>query len=748
MSRIEYDGLTFDYENIVSGEIYEATSLLCDALEVGTIQVEFYITDEAIGRQLMEFRRNAPLTYYEGDRKRGIWYVESVGRTGKFTYEIKGNNAVGLLVQSQHMGSIYTGQTVAEVVAEICTVPYVIKRSLAGIKLYGWLPVASRRDNLAQVLFAIGAVARVDQDGVLHIEGLWDGTVFHISEDRVFWGDKVKYESLVTEVSVLEHQYFEGTEEADLFDGSTQAGDVIVFNEPMHSLTATGITILESGANYAVVSAGSGTITGKRYNHATRAVKRTVSESDVANVIEVKTPTLVSIVNSDAIAERLAEFYRCVQTMENSVVYEGERAGEVASFQHPYGGDAYGTIKSVEITLGNQKAVATEKTLIGYRPVQGSNLEYLDFREVLTGSGEWEPPEGVDFVRYAMFSGARGGKAGLAGEAGSESTTRTYSYYSSITGALKYSGEIAMWGGPGGKGGEGGEGGDGSKLLEGSMDLTPGVKIPFSCGVGGKGATFNAEAVEDGEEGAATTFGDLTTDDGTYPAESGWVDVITGEVFATPGPAGLPGGDGAGAPDDYTIPSGSSDLNEILKYKPATGAVDEDGVEWPGGPTKEKDGQENVAYWETYKTSVDGTVGSYAGFTLGPGGAVGVTLEESTVKGKNPVTSATAADGLQGATPAYAPRKAALTKGGRGGYGGGGGSCASWAGVEWTPDYDGTARVYAGTPGPGGLGSDGGEGGDGCILLYYRVPKAAVAGAIMDSKRRFFLDRTGRLVIV
>lgn len=748
MSRIEYDGLTFDSEQIVSGEIYEPTSLLCDALEVGTFQAELYITDEAVGPRLMAFKRNAPMEYYEGVRKRGIWYVESVERIGKFTYEIKGNNAVGLLVQSQHMGGIYTGQTVAEVVAEICTVPYVIKSSLAGIKLYGWLPVASRRDNLAQVLFAIGAVAKVDQDGVLHIEGLWDGTVSHISEDRVFWSDKVKYESLVTEVSVLEHQYFEGTEEADLFDGSTQAGDVIVFNEPMHSLTATGITILESGANYAVVSAGSGTITGKKYNHATRAVRRSVSESDVANVIEVKTPTLVSIVNSDAIAERLAEFYRCVQTMENSVVYEGESAGEVASFQHPYGGDAYGTIKSVEITLGNQKAVATEKTLIGYRPVQGTNLEYLDFREVLTGSGEWEPPEGVDFVRYALFSGAMGGKAGLAGETASVSKTHSYSNYSSISGELRSSGTLSLWGGPGGKGGLGGEGGLGPKMLEGSMDLTPGVKIPFSCGVGGKGATFNADAVEEGEEGGATTFGELTTDNGTYPAESGWVDVMTGEVFATHGLDGLPGGDGAGAPDDYTIPSGSADLNEILKYKPATGAVDEDGVEWPGGPTKEQEGQENVAYWEYYKSSADGTVGSFAGYALGPGGAVGVTLEESTVKGKNPVTSATAADGLQGATPAFAPRKAGLTKGGRGGYGGGGGSCASWAGVEWTPEYAGNARVYAGTPGPGGLGSDGGDGGDGCIFLYYRIPKSVVGGAVMDSKRRFVLDRTGRLMIV
>ena len=62
-----------------------------------------------------------------------------------------------------------------ELVAEICTIPYIIQSKFAGIKLYGWLPVATRRANLAQVLFAIGAHAKTDQNGVLRIESLWDG---------------------------------------------------------------------------------------------------------------------------------------------------------------------------------------------------------------------------------------------------------------------------------------------------------------------------------------------------------------------------------------------------------------------------------------------------------------------------------------------------------------------------------------------------------------------------------------------
>lgn len=690
MSRIEYDGLIFDYEQIVSGEIYESTSLLCDALEVGTFQAELYITDEAIGRQLMEFRRNAPLTYYEGDRQVGIWFVESVGRTGRFTYEIKANNAVGLLVQSQHMGGIYTGQTAAELVAEICTVPYVIKSNLAAMQLHGWLPVASRRDNLAQVLFAMGAVARVDQSGVLHIQGLYNGTVSHISEDRIFWGDKVKYESTVTDVSVLEHSFSTGMEETNLFTGTTQDGDVIYFNEPVHSLSASGITIKESGANYAVVSAGNGTITGRKYIHNTRAVMKPVETAEFANVIEVKTATLVSLVNSVGIAERLAAFYRCVQTMENSVVYEGESAGEVASFEHPYGGDAYGTIKSVEITLGNQKAVATEKTLIGYRPPHTGSVEYFDTREVLTGEGEWTKPAGVEDATVVCIGPGFGGQGGEKGEDGKAGgTTENY-----------------------GLGGLGGEGGLGGRITMATIDLTNTASVSYRSGIGGEGGDINGG---EGSEGSPTTFGDISSASGAS-SDTGYTDIMTGEVFAAPGSEGLAGarGGSGGGVTDASAEAGESLGENTGGAKGAariSGSSDYPGAGFGGGGggaaiggNGEDGGAGNFGTNSFYGTTASGGTGGNGGNAAAP--------EKSVVPGA-------------GGT------------GGNGGGGGGGGGNALDAG-----------RNYPGSGGIGGNGSLGGQGADGCIILYYRIPKTVAAGAVMDSKRRFVLDRTGRLMIV
>lgn len=165
VNKLVYGDLTFTDDEIQDGEVYDAVALLSDALEIGTINVGLYIRDEETGAALTAFRRNEKLLYYYRDKLRGTYYIESIQRTGKYTYEISANNAVALLEQSNHLGGIYTGQTVDELVAEICTIPYIIQSKFAGIKLYGWLPVATRRANLAQVLFAIGAHAKTDQNG-------------------------------------------------------------------------------------------------------------------------------------------------------------------------------------------------------------------------------------------------------------------------------------------------------------------------------------------------------------------------------------------------------------------------------------------------------------------------------------------------------------------------------------------------------------------------------------------------------
>lgn len=744
MNQIVYGQWVFADAQIQNANIYLTTSLMSDSLEANTFTADVECED----RTIANFERNAPLVYSHKGVQIGIFYVQDIVRIGPTTYTISATSAIGMLIEGLHYGGIYNGETVAEILPGICgSVPYEVKSSLQNIALYGWLPVASPRDNLSQVLFAIGATVKTDLNGILRIEGLWDGVSGSVGEDALYRGQDVEYAAKVTRVVVTEHQYTEGTEEMELFNGTSQAGDIITFSEPMHNLSATGFTITESGSNYAILSAGTGVLTGQKYIHNTRQVSRDVAQANTENVVSVEDATLVSLVNSVAVAERLVNYYQCRETISGDVLLDRQSPGDVVSTYHPY--DHLGVqscLESLDINVsGNLRANAVH--LVGFTPIPVTGSGYITERAVLTGSGNWQVPDGVTYVRYILFSGAQGGKAGLAGETSSGSMTHTWQHISTISGEVTSQGRATLWGGPGGKGGEGGAGGNGSKIMDGEQNVTPGQIIPYSCGVGGLGADYSSDGVLDGAEGTATTFGDASSDNGSIPPEEGWTDPVTGEIFAVPGLSGIAGGDGAGGIEGYTIPNNAENLNIILKYQPSTDVVDEDGVTWHSGPTKEREGQTNVVYWQIFDTAPTGMAGAWAGYALGPGTAAGVNVPEPTNRGSNSYVSAYATDGLQGATPVLTPKKPPLTQGGRGGYGGGGGSCASWAGVEKDIEYTGDIRTFEGNPGPGGNGGKGGPGGDGMIILFYSKPIETPEGAIIGSDNLIRLDKYGRLMV-
>ena len=713
VNKLVYGDLTFTDDEIQDGEVYDAVALLSDALEIGTINVGLYIRDEETGAALTAFRRNEKLLYYYRDKLRGTYYIESIQRTGKYTYEISANNAVALLEQSNHLGGIYTGQTVDELVAEICTIPYIIQSKFAGIKLYGWLPVATRRANLAQVLFAIGAHAKTDQNGVLRIESLWDGVSNSIPPDRIFWGDKVTYESKVTEVSVLEHQYIKGTEEATLFEGVAEEGDIIQFEEPAYDLVASGFSVQSSGANYAVLSAGTGTLTGKKYVHMTRDLRVPVLEDDVDNVIEVKEATLVSLTNSAAVAQRLAGYYQYIEALDHEVVYGGERPGDVVAFEHPYGGESKGCIKDTAITMGG-RLVASEQAVIGYVPPKFETEEVLDERVVLTGSGDYTVPEGVYTLTVVCIQAGTGAQAGFDGESGGSSQLIVTSKDQNAGGSWSDSPE------DGGQGGDKGSPGAGGKVYRATIDVAPGQVIHYECGTPGVGGATNGAV---GAAGGETTFGDLSSAQGAS-SEIGYVDPVTEEELAKPGTEGVNGAAGGRGGQASSRRGEYGESGEDVP--PNTG------------------GQSGTPYEWSYDNLRSEQVRIYGG---GAGGGAALGKNGGPGGGE---TSGKGAEGGDGASPdpPEAPNK--IGTGGNGGHGGGGGGGAGGVFASAEPfEFGGAAGIWitndGGSSGKGSRGSNGGPGG---VILYFGVRKKLVSGPIRDKSGRALLDRLGRRLIV
>ena len=524
MNKIQFDKWTFTDDQIIQGGCYLSRSLLSSSLEINTLDADVYNTDHSI----KNFVVDTPVAYLKDDKRVASFYLQDVERISRNQYSIHAVSFAGVLDNQTHYGGIYTGQTVGEVAPQICgSIPVYVASNVSKIKLYGWLPIASRRENLAQVLFAISATVSTDDTGAVWIQGLEPEKKRDITEDETEESPSIEYTSPAIDVIVLEHQYTEGKEEITLFEGTTSAGDIITFSEPCHSLVASGFTITEKGANYAIVSSGSGKLTGKKYVHSTREVKgkRTQARDAGENEskIRVEEATLVSLVNSRAVADRLADYYACAERIVADVAYQADDAGDVLSQYHPYDGDMVQTcVESLDITLSG-RLLAKMTSLVGYAPPDISQIEYYDTFEILTGSGTWTAPEGARNGRAVLIGGGYTGSPGQDGSDGIGST--------------------------GGKGGEGGDGGLGGKILQIDLDEISGNSFAYNAGTPGN----------------PTTFGPHTSESGSS-SETGYQNILDGKTYAKKGEQGIKGGDGGdggrGTYNSQTPPEPGEDVEE------------------------------------------------------------------------------------------------------------------------------------------------------------------------------------------
>lgn len=686
MNTIECNGRMFDDDSIVSGECYIVRSLLASSLEVETLEFSVYSTDPTVS----QFTVDSEVILSHNSQRLKTFFLQSVSRESKYIYRFEAVSAAGVLDKRDYYGGIYTGQTVRDVVADICkNFPASVASNVAGIKLYGWLPISTRREALAQVLFAISAAFVEDATGNFTISGLSPEQVRVIPESETSQNSNIEYTSPAVDVIVLEHQYTEGQEEVTLFEGTTSAGDIITFSEPCHSLVASGFTITESGANYAIVSSGSGTLTGKKYVHSTREVKgkRTQARDAGQNEskIRVEEATLVSLVNSRAVADRLADYYACAERIIADVAYQADDAGDVLSQYHPYDGImVQSCVESLDITLSG-KLLAKMTSLVGYVPPDISQIEYYDTFEILTGSGMWTAPEGARNGRAVLIGGGTGGQNGTSGKHGqwekqpASSAARTSKYQK------------------GGDPGKGGLPGTPGKILQVELDLSAVKSYTYICGSAGAGAQNDgSDTPTDGNVGTETTFGAHSSATGSVP-ETGFTNPLNQTTYANKGTAGTDGAKGGdGGYFDF------DDRDEEYIHGQDGGDVGD-----------AKGGKGGRGLWGSGSSAFAGGGGGGAAF--GKDGGDGKNYNSGTVT----LEKGTGGDG---ASPDK-PSKPNYGSAGHGGHGGGGpGGTGGW--IADGPVINPGERSNVGEI---GVGSPGGDAGDGCVIVFYSLPRKETA---------------------
>ena len=371
---------------LLEGSFYNETSLLEDELSIDTMKIRVRSINTSY--PLHNFIYGSQVTFYKDDVLYGKYYLVSVERQTKNEYILNVQSSIGLLDDTMHYGGIYSGEYASAIIKDIIgeKIAYTEHNIFSKIKVYGWLPVATRRENLKQLLFAVGGCVK-KKSGDVYFTTLTVDAPKSIPENRVFDTGKITYDSPASRIEVVEHQFskVDSAPSEEVYSGeiigssfvtpkgySVSDAALVTWDKPYHSLTFSNCTLLnnEKGVNYAVVSSsGSATISGKPYIHSKMIVSRDKENYEgKEKVAKVENATLVTLANSNSVAEKVMAYYDSPCTLSGAIVMDGEKPLDNITMPNQFEEENTGMIKSIEGTLGKQITRGELELRIGYNP--------------------------------------------------------------------------------------------------------------------------------------------------------------------------------------------------------------------------------------------------------------------------------------------------------------------------------------------------------------------------------------------
>ena len=371
---------------LLEGSFYNETSLLEDELSIDTMKIRVRSINTSY--PLHNFIYGSQVTFYKDDVLYGKYYLVSVERQTKNEYILNVQSSIGLLDDTMHYGGIYSGEYASAIIKDIIgeKIAYTEHNIFSKIKVYGWLPVATRRENLKQLLFAVGGCVK-KKAGDVYFTTLTVDAPKAIPENKVFDTGKITYDSPASRIEVVEHQFskVDSAPSEEVYSGeiigssfvtpkgySVSDAALVTWDKPYHSLTFSNCTLLndEMGVNYAVVSSsGSATISGKPYIHSKMIVSRDKENyNGKEKVAKVENATLVTLANSNSVAEKVMAYYDSPCTLSGAIVMDGEKPLDNITMPNQFEEENTGMIKSIEGTLGKQITRGELELRIGYNP--------------------------------------------------------------------------------------------------------------------------------------------------------------------------------------------------------------------------------------------------------------------------------------------------------------------------------------------------------------------------------------------
>ena len=355
-------GQTIDFlgEEILSVQLVNETDPSLCVLSADTMTIDLI---DRQGRNLV-LQENQRLELFRDRKLKAVQYIVSGTREGLNRYTFKCQSAIGRL-EDTFLGGMYEQTPLETLAADILGQwEFQLDGAFADTRVSGYLPVCTQREALQQLAFAIGAVITTQDSGKIRFLPLSRELAGGFSAGDIFQGASITTEPRIARVEVVAHDYTAGEEEVTLMDGETVSGQevLVTFDEPHHSYTLEGGTIVDQGANWVTITAeGAVTLKAKSYIHTTQRYIRRNSQAiarEQGNYLAVEEVTLVHSANVTKALERLYAYCLLRQTLEQEAVITDQRAGSYVASVSPWGSAIQGFISSMDCTLTQGATIA------------------------------------------------------------------------------------------------------------------------------------------------------------------------------------------------------------------------------------------------------------------------------------------------------------------------------------------------------------------------------------------------------
>lgn len=307
---------------------------------------------------------------YVDNTLRAAHYLRTSTREGSHFYTFTAQSVLGRL-DDDCLGGLYETVPVTALLTDILgTIEYSVAADFTAATLSGYLPICTRREALQQVALAIGAMVTTQGGYAVRLIPRPYEVATSIPASRIFPGAGVETASRVSRVEVVAHSYTAGDETEELLRAEPVSGDAVMYtwDAPHYGYTITGGTLVDSGANWATITAdGEVTLTGKKYVHTTRTLAKANPQALAAergNVVRVDGATLLTSDNAAAALERLYEFYLLRQTLTEEIVVDGQQAGDRVVSYSNWGRNIDGFVTRMEQDI-TRNAVTAAITVAG-----------------------------------------------------------------------------------------------------------------------------------------------------------------------------------------------------------------------------------------------------------------------------------------------------------------------------------------------------------------------------------------------